>query len=170
MAQSMTLTPTRFYVDGLIEPPVEGMTDGRGWNGWSTPFFTREQADRVVEISNAANLTEDESVRITVTWDESLGTYTLVDACYPEGLELVERDVIDGVTYYRIGAFSWTWSQTRTVVASDLVPQDVLVDDGFEVVDHPRYCDADDCWAVYGQRDGHPFDRLFHVGETVEVY
>jgi len=167
---TLNLTPTRFWLDSVIEPPVDGFTAGARWNGWACPYFTREQADRVVELSNAANNSEDADVRIIVTWDEARQAYIIVDGQYPDEEDVMDAVVVDGVAYYCIGGWSWCWMETHTVLAQDLLPQDFLVDDGFEVVDRPRWCEADDCWAVAGSKDGHPFDRLFRQDETVEVY
>ena len=43
---------TRFVID-CNEKNYEGYTDGRLWNGWECPWFTKEVADEMMADLNA---------------------------------------------------------------------------------------------------------------------
>jgi hypothetical protein len=166
--QIQTLTPTRFYLDSVIDEPTPGFSAHARWNGWSCPYFTREQADHVQSLLSAG-LTHEEDDVIS-PYDPVAGGYPVHNANYPDDDYVIGPTVVAGVEYFEIGSHNWTWNETKTCRAEELVPTDFLVDDGFEVTEAPRWSEADACWAVHGVREGHPYDRLFHPGEEVETY
>ena len=77
------------------------------WNGWACPFFGRVAADRIVRT-----VENDDYTRIF--WDGD----TVVVVSNPgdptdEYVDRIDGTVIDGVRYWPIGAYSWTWSVDR---------------------------------------------------------
>jgi hypothetical protein len=59
----------RFYLEGTVDHPVVGYTDGSRWNGWATPMFDRDTAMQVMRAVNDANEGEDD--QIGISYDES---------------------------------------------------------------------------------------------------
>lgn len=80
---------------------------GDNWNGWELPFFTRSQADKVMNAMNA-----DDDNAFKVTFDKTTDSYVV----YADGGETSAFDgedrIINGVLrhVYPLGASDWIWS------------------------------------------------------------
>lgn len=88
----------KFYIedsnncfDGYDDKP-------HSWNGWSTPCFTFEQAQALMDIHN-------------LSYDEKTDSFTENDE--PEYSYKAEQRIIDGKStkIYPIGSCCWTWEK-----------------------------------------------------------
>lgn len=92
-----------FSIDDM-EEVFEGFTNGRRWNGWEVPYFTREVAERVMKTFGC-----DE---FSLTWDGDTIVHT--DSAYPDEAQRIEPQtiVVDGVshTVWQVGD-GWVWDK-----------------------------------------------------------
>lgn len=95
---NLKLRPANF--DAEWENKVyPGFHDGRRWNGWSIPYFTKEVADQILQSFF------DEG---TATYDSKTDTYTLTQG-KEEDNQFIKGESIDGKKLYQVGD-GWTWS------------------------------------------------------------
>lgn len=87
------------------------------WNGWAVPYFATETAKEVAEAITSNNAELDE-YRCVVTWDAATKSFELDEnSTAPEEEREDYRSkvsvdfTIDGIDYYGIGGYSWTWSE-----------------------------------------------------------
>lgn len=85
----------------------EGYTDGRRWNGWECPWFTREVAEQIMKDLNSDD--------VKTEYDEKADTY-IVHWC--EGTDDVfdgaDMNTEDGIKHlYPIGAGCWIWDEAQ---------------------------------------------------------
>lgn len=93
-----------FTIDG-VDAIFEGYTEGRYWNGWDCPYFTKEVGMQIVRVfNNQTPMLEDEYMR----YDENIDAFIRKDACYDEP-EMFHGLDIDGLHLYPIGTASWIW-------------------------------------------------------------
>ena len=73
------------------------------WNGWLCPYFTREEAERVVD-----------ALKVGV-YDAERDAFVVHDED-GQPFETFERTALtadDGSALYAVGAYSWSWSEVR---------------------------------------------------------
>lgn len=88
-----------------------GYTAGQHWNGWACPYFTRDEAQKIVAyVNSTSSNVADYNLRYDASEDafkyhdcnededEVFGVYVYEDQKTGEILEL-----------YAIGSHSWTW-------------------------------------------------------------
>ncbi len=102
----------RFILEGTVDTPVTGYTDGSRWNGWATPFFDHGTALQVMRAVNHTNSGEDDQIGIDFNADDD--AFLIHDPNYPdEGPQAISgRDIeVDGrrVHVYALGTRNWTW-------------------------------------------------------------
>ncbi len=91
-----------FHIDD-IHFAFEGFTHGDTWNGWRTPMFTKDIAEKVLEKV----ISEDEKV----FYDSNKDTFIVIydeeshDTWKGSTIEFEGEQY----TVYDIGAFCWTW-------------------------------------------------------------
>lgn len=91
----------RFCFDGMENTSFEGIDLSlRGWNGWACPGFTREECFKMIDSPYLCDMKYDEARDVFVI--------QLDGAEEPEEYSPI---TIDGVKYYPIGAWGWTWSR-----------------------------------------------------------
>jgi len=94
---------TKFYCNEP-DPIFEGYTYGACWNGWECPYFTKEEALRVIEQYNSE---ED-----PMWYDEEKDAFGYTT---DDGTEYWEAEdyKIDGqkLILYPIGAWYWIWDE-----------------------------------------------------------
>lgn len=98
-----------FLLDALGEREFEGCTNGDLWNGWATPLFTFEQAQKIVapwqEQGWAAHYNEAADAFVfSVNQDLETGE--------SDEFETFPAVEIEGRKLHGIGAFSWIWEET----------------------------------------------------------
>lgn len=94
-----------------VGPIFPGYTQGKDWNGWGCPFFTKKVADEI-----AAFFWFEEG---QMTYDAHLDAYLYKDGNLPdtdpyEVMLGVDVDTVDGILHlYPIGSGSWCWNETE---------------------------------------------------------
>lgn len=95
---------TRFAVDFLEGREFEGYTRGENWNGFACPYFTFDQAKRIVDA-----------------WPETGGTASYVSGGDEFIFQMSDgaRDSfgpveIEGMKLYPIGNGSWIWDEQES--------------------------------------------------------
>lgn len=91
-----------FTIDGF-EAIFEGYTDGRHWNGWACPYFTKKVADDIMHVNNKLN---DEEYHMHYNAETDTFSRT-------SGFEEIEDEFqgvdINGLHLYPIGTMCWIW-------------------------------------------------------------
>ena len=97
---------TRFVID-TNEQTYEGYTDGRRWNGWECPWFTKEVADEIMKALN------NEDIR--AEYDSKKDSYLVYfddDADGPYEFDGADVKTEDGSMHlYPVGAWCWIWDE-----------------------------------------------------------
>lgn len=94
---------TLFTIDG-IEGIFEGYTDGRHWNGWACPYFTKKVADEIMRVNNESYC----GVAYQMHYDESQDAFIREEPEYDEPY-IVQGYDVDGMHLYPIGNACWIW-------------------------------------------------------------
>ncbi len=93
-----------FSLDMFSGVIFDGYTRGEDWNGFACPYFTFEQANQIVAITNEngikAQYIEAEDAFMFVIEQET-------EMFYPARDEIIKL--------YPIGAFCWIWNQETEV-------------------------------------------------------
>ena len=86
----------------------EGYTDGRHWNGWECPWFTREVTEQIMKdlnndgVSTEYNAETDSYIVQAKEWDQ------------PDIFDGADVNTEDGVQHlYPIGAWCWIWDEAQ---------------------------------------------------------
>lgn len=79
---------TKFYI-GESENIYEGYTDGRLWNGWACPYFTKEVADEMMADHNEV-----------MYYEERLDAYIVVDSNHDNLIDSGAKDLVDSIIKY----------------------------------------------------------------------
>lgn len=91
-----------FNIDGF-EAIFEGYTDGRHWNGWACPWFTKKVANEIMRINNESYC----GVAYQIRYDEEQDAF-IQEEGYDEPYVIKGYD-IDGLHLYPIGNAYWVW-------------------------------------------------------------
>lgn len=91
-----------FTIDGFYAI-FEGYTDGRHWNGWACPYFTKEIAENIMHINNAYYTFGEWQMRYDEEQDAFIREYE------DEEPEVFKGYDIDGLHLYPIGTCCWIW-------------------------------------------------------------
>ena len=92
---------TKFAIDGY-DGTFEGYTDGRLWNGWDCPYFTKEVGMEICLENNKVN-----DIAYHMAYNEKTDSFIRLDDMFePEVFQGVD---IDGMHLYPIGNASWIW-------------------------------------------------------------
>jgi hypothetical protein len=106
-----TLTKATFDINGMFGP-LDGIHDpAQRWNGFAVPYLTAESVGVIQEVTSVQNATDTED-GYTITRDGH-GVWFLDNAYADEATdvrgELVPTVDVDGLTYYGVGGWTWTW-------------------------------------------------------------
>ena len=96
---------TKFVID-TNEQTYEGYTDGRRWNGWECPWFTKEVADGMMRDLNKEG--------VEAKYDSETDSYIIKVECYdePDIFDGYDVETEDGSMHlYPIGAWCWIWEE-----------------------------------------------------------
>jgi deoxyribodipyrimidine photolyase-like uncharacterized protein len=107
-AQMKQLTSASFVLDTQPKQHFKGYTGDSDWNGFTCPYFEREEAERVLSAS------EPNGYRWTYDADQDAFLVRSEDDpedYEPEVFAGTEQQTINGdtLTVYAIGAYSWAW-------------------------------------------------------------
>lgn len=96
---------TRFVID-TNEKSYEGYTDGRLWNGWECPWFTKEVTEEMmIDLNKEGVWTE---------YNQETDSYIIKSENCDEPDVFEGYDVVteDGPMHlYPIGAWCWIWDE-----------------------------------------------------------
>lgn len=102
-----------FTIDGFNHPHI-GYTEGKRWNGWSTPYFEVDEAFKIMQEFNADD--PDDPILYAEASD------TFMHKIADDEIELWKGknyQTDEGIKHlYGIGAYSWVW---ETVTQDDIV-------------------------------------------------
>lgn len=137
-----------------------GYTSGRLWNGWATPYFTLEEAQKLqAEFSEGAN----SPMLYDVTKDAFVLKYEDDDEPYVWKGEDIQT--VDGIKHlYGIGAYSHIWDELDDDIKRSLAQQiaDFLCD--YETFGYRADYDASD------DVDKHILAKFTDLGLFVKAY
>lgn len=96
---------TKFSLDTLGNQVFDGYTRDEDWNGWACPYFTFEQAERIVEACRASG--------ISARYDAALDAFNfeLESGAGEKEVETYPAQEIEGRKVYSVGAFCWIWDE-----------------------------------------------------------
>ena len=110
----MEMRKARFGIDSREEEFV-GYTTGALWNGWATPYFTKEVADKIVKDQNDAYIEwkmDKDGYRAVYNAEKDQYEFYDPDLDEPEVYEGENCDTVDGKLHlYGIGAYCWIWDE-----------------------------------------------------------
>jgi hypothetical protein len=98
---------TRFIIDTFGNEIFDGFTLGETWNGWACPYFTLEQAHRVVEAHRAQGG--------KAWYDETQDLF--VFGFREDEVDAFPVEMVEGHKLYAIGAGCWIWEEAVEEVA-----------------------------------------------------
>lgn len=96
----MTLQPTRFSIDILGDEFYEGYSANGTWNGWDCPYFSYEQAQKVVYAFNASHRFEGDRVEAQYDAEQDAFCFFFESAGESDDFPAVE---IEGQKLYPLG-------------------------------------------------------------------
>lgn len=104
------MRPAKFKIESLGHEVFEGFTKAENWNGWSCPYFTFEQAQKVLKHHN--ELHQIIGQKPLANYDPSIDAFV-----FPSGNE-DEPEMFAVFTennrkYYLVGAFCWIWEEAK---------------------------------------------------------
>lgn len=125
----MIATRQKFTADWL-EKDYDGYTFGEYWNGWSCPYFTKEQGLALLPEWNGTLENEH------ITFDEAQDTFLIAtgDPEWPfDQYKGQDIETVDGPQHvYPIGSFGYCWDDAKSGRLEDTMGK-------FSVIDHDGY-------------------------------
>jgi hypothetical protein len=98
-----------FKNEALGFQSFEGYTKGEIWNGWDCPYFTFEQAQKVLKAYN--ELRQIIGAISLAYYDSETDAFVFPDSeDEPETYKALNEQ---GQNYYPIGAFVWIWEEVN---------------------------------------------------------
>jgi hypothetical protein len=103
------MRPTKFKIESLGYETFDGFTLGEDWNGWACPYFTFEQAQKV--LKNFNELRKIIGQKNLAFYDCAIDAFVFpVDEDEPEVFAAVVKNKLK---YYPLGAFCWIWEESE---------------------------------------------------------
>lgn len=90
----------KFSIDTLGDKVFEGYTQGEKWNGWACPYFTYEQAERVVQAHCEIGLK---------AWYDAASDAFSFEISASDEIDSFLGEDIEGKKLYPVGANCWIW-------------------------------------------------------------
>jgi len=94
---------TKFSIDTLGSNEFEGYTQDEEWNGWACPYFTYEQAQRLVDAYRSCGW--------EARYDDKQDQFVFAIADDPDEHDAYSAIYMEGLKLYPIGAFGWIWEE-----------------------------------------------------------
>lgn len=103
------MRPAKFKIESLGYETFDGFSKDETWNGWDCPYFTFEQAEKVLKNFNELRrIIRQESIAY---YESSADAFVFpADDGESESFSSVAEN---GQNYYPIGAFCWIWEETE---------------------------------------------------------
>lgn len=107
----MELKEANFTIDTLEGQTFSGYTLGEEWNGWACPYFTFEQANKLLETYRSMKTYEGKPLRAYY--------YSNTDKfCFEvdshEDIQEFSPVEVEGKKLYPIGSGDWIWQIEET--------------------------------------------------------
>ena len=109
------LRETQFAIDTLGDKVFEGYTQGEEWNGWACPYFTFEQAQKVVEAFNKGERFEGDKIEARYDAEQDAFCFLFESSGESDDFAAVE---LEGQKFYPIGAGCWIWERADVQVSN----------------------------------------------------
>jgi len=98
-----------FFLE-VLDGEFRGYTNDHSWNGWATPYFELEVAQKVARLSN--QLDDD----VHIFFDEDSNVSFMEEGAYPDASPTPLRPLSISVqgkseTVYPMGTCYWTWQE-----------------------------------------------------------
>ena len=110
----MEMRKSRFCIDSN-EGEFVGYTTGYLWNGWATPYFTKEVADEILKRNNQVYIDNGMSKEgYYAVYNAEKDQYEFYDPNLdePDVFEGEYCETVDGRLHlYGIGAYCWIWDE-----------------------------------------------------------
>ena len=127
----MEMRKSKFGID-TYEGEFVGYTTGYLWNGWATPYFTKEVADKILETQNKAyidcGMDKDGCYAV---YNAEKDQYEFYEPEYYDGPYTVEGEdfeTVDGKLHlYGIGTACWIWDEVEEDKANEIVAEQVSI-------------------------------------------
>lgn len=98
------MRPSKFTIEVYGEQSFDGFSSGEDWNGWACPYFTSEQAQRIVDAHCKLG---------RKAWYDKVEDQFVFDFSHDENNEpdTFPAEEVDGKKLYPVGAFCWIWEE-----------------------------------------------------------
>lgn len=128
-----------FYIEN--SPIYMGYTNGARWNGWATPFFTLEEAQKIQAEWNI-------DAEFPMLYDVSKDEFRVeCDEDEPYIWKGEDIQTVDGIKHlYGIGAYSHRWDEIDEVNKRYLAHQIIEIIEDIDPYEyHDSYDNEDEC-------------------------
>ncbi len=105
---------TKFKIESLGYETFDGFTKDEDWNGWACPYFTFEQARKVLKQYNLFR--EITGQKDLAFYDKGADAFVFPSNDEDES-ELYAAIDEEGQKYYPVGASCWIWEEDNSVVS-----------------------------------------------------
>lgn len=99
---------TNFKIESLGYETFEGFTKDEDWNGWDCPYFTFEQAQKVLKTYNTLRSVIGQK---GLAYYDSAADGFIFPTNDEDEPEIFAATVENGEKYYPVGAFCWIWEE-----------------------------------------------------------
>lgn len=86
---------------------AEGITFGQRWNGFHCPYFTYENALKVLAMQDKKEVV----LKMECEYYEMSENKLFIIGTFPEGKEELKGKFFEGEMYYPIGFCNWVWME-----------------------------------------------------------
>ena len=91
----------KFVMDAFGDEVFDGFTQGETWNGWARPYFTFEQAKRIVEAHQAQGG--------KASYDQAEDAFSFEMG--ENEVDSFPAETVEGRKFYLVGAGCWIWEE-----------------------------------------------------------
>lgn len=102
---------TKFRIESFESATFEGFTKSEYWNGWDCPYFTRDQAQKILTVHNT--LISPVERKLLAHYDAATDAFVFPLENGDDELEAFAAFTEGGLTYYPVGAFCWIWEEVN---------------------------------------------------------
>ena len=100
----------KFKIESLGYEAFEGFTKDEEWNGWACPYFTFDQAQKVLKQFNL--LHEIIGQKGSALYDKNADIFVFPDD--DNEPEIFAAITENGQKFYPVGAFGWIWEEVES--------------------------------------------------------
>ena len=126
----MEMRKSKFGID-TYEGEFVGYTTGYLWNGWATPYFTKEVADEILKINNQVYIDNGmDKVGYYAVYNAEEDQYEFYDPDLdePDVFEGEYCETVDGRLHlYGIGAYCWIWDEIEEEKEQEIQAEQVYI-------------------------------------------